>query len=281
MSATGKDEVRTLDDLRDRIDAIDAEMHRLLIERGGVIDALIRAKATSRPGAAFRPGREAAMMRRIATRHEGALPLATVEHIWREIIATFTCLQAPYEVVIDTSVEGARVHDLARFMFGYSVPVSAVSGAAAAIGRVAEGNVLAVIARAAGGAWWRALAGEARPQIMAILPFIHADGRPADLPAFLVSPPLADPTPPEARVFAVGAGASPAVPDGAAVLAEATEDGVRHRLVADGSGRDAAAIAAALAVDAADVAPVGGFYLPIDTFGRPLPLADIALPSAT
>ncbi len=69
-----------------RIDAIDAEMHRLLIERGTVIDSLITTKGTEPPGAAFRPGREAEMMRRLVARHEGALPLATVEHIWREII---------------------------------------------------------------------------------------------------------------------------------------------------------------------------------------------------
>src|SRR5690348_11044046 len=98
MPETGENNPRALTSLRDKIDAIDAEMHRLLIERGTVIDALIAAKGTVRPGAAFRPGREADMMRRIAARHGGALPLATVEHIWREIITTFTRLQAPFDV---------------------------------------------------------------------------------------------------------------------------------------------------------------------------------------
>ena len=35
------------------------------------------------------------MMRRLAERHEGLLPLDTVEGIWRVIIATFTYVQAP------------------------------------------------------------------------------------------------------------------------------------------------------------------------------------------
>ena len=98
MSETGETTLRTLGELRGRIDEIDAEMHRLLMDRGSVIDALIRIKGTSRPGAAFRPGREAEMMRRIVARHAGALPLATVEHIWREIITTFTRVQAPFNV---------------------------------------------------------------------------------------------------------------------------------------------------------------------------------------
>ena len=121
MSDTGESDARTLAELRDKIDAIDAEMHRLLIARGEVIDSLIRTKGTSRPGNAFRPGREADMMRRLVARHEGALPLATVEHIWREIITTFTRMQAPFDVAMDVSVEPERMRDLARFYFGFSV----------------------------------------------------------------------------------------------------------------------------------------------------------------
>ena len=41
MSDPGEDNQRMLSQLRTRIDAIDSEMHRLLITRGTVIDALI------------------------------------------------------------------------------------------------------------------------------------------------------------------------------------------------------------------------------------------------
>lgn len=85
--------------IRDRIDSLDADIHRMLIERSSVIDELIRIKGTSAPGAAFRPDREADMMRRIVMRHEGQLPLSSVEHIWREIITVFTAMQAPFSVV--------------------------------------------------------------------------------------------------------------------------------------------------------------------------------------
>ena len=56
MPATGEGDQRALSELRAEIDKIDAEMHRLLMARGAVIDSLIRIKGTSRPGAAFRPG---------------------------------------------------------------------------------------------------------------------------------------------------------------------------------------------------------------------------------
>ena len=73
MSGTGEDGSQALAALRARIDAIDGEIHGLLMQRGAVIDSLIKIKGTSRPGAAFRPGREADMMRRLVDRHGGAL----------------------------------------------------------------------------------------------------------------------------------------------------------------------------------------------------------------
>ena len=61
--------------IRDRIDAIDEAVHRLLIDRSGVIAELIEIKGTSKPGAAFRPDREADMMRRLVMRHHGSFRL--------------------------------------------------------------------------------------------------------------------------------------------------------------------------------------------------------------
>lgn len=72
--------------LRQEIDRIDEAMHRLLMERGEIIDQLIAVKKTQESGSAFRPGREADMMRRLAARHKGILPLDTAESILRVII---------------------------------------------------------------------------------------------------------------------------------------------------------------------------------------------------
>ena len=235
MTGKGAGDTRKLAELRDRIDAIDAEMHRLLVQRGAIIDALIRAKATDRTGAAFRPDREADMMRRLVARHEGALPLATVEHMWREIITTFTRMQASFNVAIDGSADAARMRDLARFYFGFSVDLIGTPDATAVVDHVAESGDIGVVAweqdRVAG-AWWRALARPSGPRIMAVLPYIKMSGRPADLPAFVISPQLAGPADPDVRIFAISTNGDFEPPQASSVLAEAAEGGRREVLLA-------------------------------------------------
>ena len=62
------------------------------------------------------------MMRALAERHGGLLPLDTVEGIWRVIIGTFTYVQARYSVHADISGGDAPMRDSARFHFGFTVP---------------------------------------------------------------------------------------------------------------------------------------------------------------
>src|SRR5256885_5376863 len=127
----------TLADLRREIDRIDESMHRLLMERGEIIDTLIRVKKTQEVGSAFRPAREADMMRRLVERHRGMLPLDTVESIWRVIISAFTFVQAPFSMHADLSAGDSVMRDSARFHFGFSVPFVAHFSADAAVGALA------------------------------------------------------------------------------------------------------------------------------------------------
>src|SRR3984957_10340712 len=130
-----------LAELRREIDRIDEAMHRLLIERGEIIGRLIKAKRTSETGSAFRPAREADMMRRLVERQSGILPLDTVESIWRVIIATFTYVQAPFRVHADFSAGEPAMRDCERFHFGFTVPI---------VGYLGAGGVVAAVAAAAG-----------------------------------------------------------------------------------------------------------------------------------
>lgn len=186
----------SLAELRAEIDRIDEAMHRLLMERGEIIDRLIATKKTSESGSAFRPGREAAMMRALAERHTGLLPLDTAEGIWRVIIATFTYVQAPFAVHADTSGGDAPMRDSARFHFGFSVPYQPHAGAAAVIAAVARSRgdlgIFRLDQGVSAGAWWRDLAGPARPKVIARLPFIERPGHPAGTPVYVISKPLAD-----------------------------------------------------------------------------------------
>lgn len=184
----------TLAELRAEIDRIDAAMHALLIERGEIIGELIKVKRTQESGAAFRPAREAAMMRQIVERHRGILPLDTVESIWRVIIATFTYVQAPYAVHADFSAGDALVRDSARFHFGFTVPLTAHLGAASVVAAVAKSKgdlgLVPAINLAGAGAWWTALEDPEAPKIIARLPFVERADHPASLPLFVVSRPV-------------------------------------------------------------------------------------------
>src|ERR1700683_5426290 len=153
----------SLADLRREIDRIDETMHALLIERGQIIDELIAVKKSQETGSAFRPAREADMMRRLVQRHHGSLPLDTVESIWRVIISTFTYVQAPFSVHADLSAGDALMRDSARFHFGFPVPFVPHIGAAGVVQAVtaSKGDLGLVpafaIAGAGGGPWWTAL----------------------------------------------------------------------------------------------------------------------------
>ncbi len=186
----------SLGDLRKDIDRIDEAMHRLLMERGEIIDRLIAVKRSQETGSAFRPVREAEMMRRLVKRHKGILPLDTVESIWRIIISTFTFVQANYSVHADIAGGDAAMRDCCRFHFGFTVPYLAHQGAARVIEAVARSGGDLGMVRAEGdlpaGPWWRGLAAPDAPKIIARLPFVERPDHPAGMPVFVIAQPLAE-----------------------------------------------------------------------------------------
>ena len=249
--------------IRSRIDSIDAELHRLLIERSGVIRELIEIKGTSKPGAAFRPDREADMMRRLVMRHEGALPLTTVEHIWREIITSFTAMQAPFGVAAGPSADPLAMRDAIRFYFGFSIPVVECDSAAAAVARVAvSAKEVAVIAADGAERWWDGLSGASAPKIFAKLPFLEIPFRPAGLAAYVVGPPLKEKSTPDIEVLACAAAerVEAAISDyGGRVVARFIDELVVELPVA----ADLDAVAAHAGRPLGRLRRLGGFFQPI------------------
>src|SRR5215217_700815 len=195
----------TLADLRHEIDRLDEAMHGLLMQRGEIIDRLIKVKQTQESGSAFRPAREAEMMRRLVNRHRGILPLDTAESIWRVIIATFTYVQAPFCVNADLSAGEAAMRDTARFHFGFTVPFATHIGASSVAAAVAasRGDIGLVPAAGASGAWWTALEGGDAPKIITRLPFVERAHHPAGLPVFGIARPNPDAVVPDVETWSV------------------------------------------------------------------------------
>ncbi len=196
-----------LADLRIEIDRIDEEMHGLLIKRGEIIDRLIAVKKSEETGSAFRPAREADMMRRLVKRHHGNLPLDTAESIWRVIISTFTYVQSPFAVHADLSAGDALMRDSARFHFGFTVPFVPHMGASSVVEAVTESRgdlgLIPAFATAGSGPWWAALEFDSAPKIIARLPFVERADHPAAMPVFVVSRVAADAMVTETEVWSL------------------------------------------------------------------------------
>ena len=218
-------ETPSLADLRREIDRIDEAMHGLLMERCQIIDRLIATKQTQETGSAFRPAREADMMRRLVDRHKGILPLDTAESIWRVIISTFTFVQAPFSVHADLSAGDAAMRDSARFHFGFTVPFVPHMGAASVVAAVSDSKgdlgLVPAFTMAGANAWWSALEFESAPKIIARLPFVERADHPAGVPVFVISRAAADSMVREVEVWSVRvAGWNTAAAQAVATLAE-------------------------------------------------------------
>lgn len=168
------EKITGLDDLRRRIDEVDNNLHDLLMERARVVLEIARHKKRGQP--AFRPEREASIIRRLVARHQGALPAAALVRLWRTIIAAHTQMQAPFKVALYGGE--LDLFDLARGHFG-AAPIERYDSPGQLLGAISAGagRVVGVTAwpAADGHVWWPGLASadEARPRIVARLPFCH------------------------------------------------------------------------------------------------------------
>ena len=166
----------SLDDLRRRIDEIDDRLHDLIMERAEVVEAVAASKQRGRI-AALRPGREAAILRRLVARHRGNFPRAVLVRLWREIISGAVMMQGDFAVAVAALEEMPDYWDLARDHFGSTIPMIAFHSVGEALRALADGKVaVAVLPMPAEGErepWWPLLAraGAAAPRVLARLPF--------------------------------------------------------------------------------------------------------------
>nr|RAV90565.1 hypothetical protein DBT45_10575 [Aerococcus tenax] len=104
MASEAQNPEKALSDVRREIDTIDDAIQDLLMKRTELVVAVAEAKARSASAAghgsfiAFRPGREAEVLRRLASRQKGRFPLKVVFRLFREVISTMTRIQGPFRV---------------------------------------------------------------------------------------------------------------------------------------------------------------------------------------
>jgi chorismate mutase/prephenate dehydratase len=164
----------TLDALRAEIDACDDALLALLARRAGVVERLA-ASAAKPAGTVLRPGREAAILRRLLAAHRGPPAPAAVVRIWREIFASSLAQQGDFAVAV---AGGAPSLALAAAHFGAGTPLHAQE---APLDQLAAGRAAVAVlpwpAPAEDTPWWTTL-DRARFAVIARLPF-HAEVPPA------------------------------------------------------------------------------------------------------
>jgi chorismate mutase / prephenate dehydratase len=191
IAATSTDPPDDLAALRAELDRIDDALHDTLTERAGVV---VRLAESGRKGrVALRPGREAAIIRRLLARHTGPLDGLAVVRIWRELFAGTTALQGANAIAVCDTDPACGYTQIAREHFGALTPLRSHRSPAQAIADVSTGAAEAAVLPIPSEdeplreAWWTILLkgagrgrdGRARPangdepelHVVALLPF--------------------------------------------------------------------------------------------------------------
>lgn len=82
-----KDSQKNLAPLRQKIDALDEELVKLIVQRFGVVDQVIEIKRNTKLPASIPERIEQVVQNAIEKSKDGGVPEVTIERIWRLLIA--------------------------------------------------------------------------------------------------------------------------------------------------------------------------------------------------
>jgi chorismate mutase/prephenate dehydratase len=184
-----------LAELRAEIDTLDDALHDLVMRRADIVARLAGSRAKG-AGPALRPGREAAILRRMLARHSGPLPRSALVRLWREMFAASTAMQSNFTVVAAADPEHAEaVMRLTRAHFGGTTPIRAMTTVGQALATLLSGEAAVATLPAPepeereDAAWWVRFDAQTL-QVTARLPFLAEPGGASVL--------VISPTPPDA-----------------------------------------------------------------------------------
>lgn len=109
-----------LNEVRERIDALDAEIQRLISERASWAQRVARIKQANPHARFYRPEREAEILRRVKARNRGPLEDEEMARLFREIMSACLALEQPLRIAF-LGPEGTFTQTAALKHFGHSV----------------------------------------------------------------------------------------------------------------------------------------------------------------
>ena len=109
-----------LEELRNRIDEIDARIQSLISERATIAREVGEVKGFSRSAEFYRPEREASILRDVVRRNEGPLGNEELVRVFREIMSACLAQEEPLKVAF-LGPEGTFTQSAVLKQFGHSV----------------------------------------------------------------------------------------------------------------------------------------------------------------
>ena len=207
---------------------MDGALHDLLMRRACVVEQVGQLAVKGR--VALRPGREAAIIRRLLARHAGRFPRGRLVQVWRELITGMTAIQGPFVLAVCAPDQASGYISAAREHFGAQTPLRVHRTPAQAIGAVSSGAASAAVLplpaeeEPASAAWWTALLHRDDPRIYIVARLPFWTPRPEgtrELPALVVSVAAPDPSGADRSFLGLETGMEQSRARLAAVLADA------------------------------------------------------------
>lgn len=220
----------SLAEVRARIDAVDAEILRLIDRRMQITRDVAAAKRVDEGPAKFplRPARESQILRRLIASERDAATQSLVVQIWRGLMGESLYQQSPFHIAAWGGKDIARVTELARLRFGAAPALYRVEQPEQALSSARTGAV-GVLALTRDHAWWGRLLVDRELKIFAVLPCLSQWGAPA---AVAVAPVELEPSGPDDETLWVTDAAERAYE----VELALSRDGVAARLLTEAGG---------------------------------------------
>jgi chorismate mutase len=176
--AKGEPAPLSLEEVRQRIDAIDAQLLPLIDERAALAHAVAQAKAAAGEAERFalRPDREAQLLRRLLARSRTAATPSLVVRVWRELIGASLAIQGPFHLAVWGGRDPGRTVELARARFGQAPPLLQAARPEDALAAARRRGGVAVCALGPETVWWGRLLAEPSLKVFAALPCLTAWG---------------------------------------------------------------------------------------------------------